>query len=244
VSPIQDSINRIAAKQNELARLTLSANREAVVKAFVERAFAASALSLAGHAVSEEQIAGVQKALGQEPVSLSGLERKIQIALASISILRSAVDRGESLTPELLQRIRDPFPTAPSTDDPLNAATEAGANELERATVRVRAFCEWTAADSFRELNPLEQAAIIILRLLEIRPFAEGNVTAALAAGSLFTMRVGWQPIVVPAGLRPRFNQAVTEGMKMNTRPLVDLLAESLASTIDSILELATGTRG
>ena len=97
----------------------------------------------------------------------------------------------------------------------------------------------WAAADSFRDLNALEQAAIIILRLLEIRPFEEGNVAAALGASSLATMRAGWPPIVISVAIRPRFNPAVKEGIKMNTRPMVDLLAESIYETLDSMIKVA-----
>ena len=78
----------------------------------------------------------------------------------------------------------------------------------------------------------------LYLRSLEIRPFVEGNIVAALGAGSLFTMRAGWPPIIIPHSIRDRFNPAVSEGLKMNTRPLIDLFAESICETLESLIKL------
>jgi hypothetical protein len=210
------------------------------LRAFIERAFTASALGLTRQDVSEEQIALLQSR-ANEGLAPSETERKILTILESIRVLQSAPDPGHgSLTPELLLQIHDPSRTGASIQD---QSISGGGFEKMRVEPRIKAFCEWASADSFRELNALEQAAIIMLRLLEIRPFAEGNVAAALGAGSLFTMRAGWPPIIIPAVLRPRFNPAVGEGMRMNTRPLVDLLAESLCQVLESLIKFVKELR-
>src|SRR5258708_21377413 len=118
-SPIHDSINRISAKQTELTKLGLSADQHTSLREFVERAFAASALTLAGLDIAEEQVAALQKALANEPPALSGPERKVQAALNSIRVLQSVVDQGAgaSLTPDLLLQIHDPFRGAASGHD-------------------------------------------------------------------------------------------------------------------------------
>ena len=239
-SPIHDALNRISGKQTELIKLGLSPARLTALMEFVERAFTASALALTGLDVSDEQIAVLQRGRVQEAEALPGTEGKIQAGLTSVRVLRSVADRAAaaSLTPELLLRIHDPLNDKPSGNNESDTAAD-GAEESARTAARIMAFCDWAAADSFRELNALEQAAIIVLRLLEIRPFAEGNVIAALGAGSLFTMRAGWPPIIIPKPIQPRFKPTVGEGMKMNTRPMVDLLAESIYQTIESIIQLA-----
>jgi len=237
-SPIHDIINRVSGKQAELTKLALPAERQTALRAFVDRAFAVSALGLTGLDVSEEQIHALQKEMAIKGPAPSGPERKVHGALASIQVLQSALDRGAPLTPDLLARIHDPFSTTVSPEDQMTASGSTG-GDPGRAAGRIAAFCQWAAAESFQELNPLEQAAIMILRLLEIRPFLEGNVAAAIGAGSLSTMRAGWPPIIISKALRPRFNPAVGEGLKMNTRPLVDLLAESLYETLDSMLTFA-----
>jgi len=229
--------------QSELARLALSADQQISLRAFAEREFAASALGLIGLDVSREQIERCQKALETEPKPKSEPERKIQSALASIRILQSAVDQGAPLTPDLLLRLHDPFRGAADAKDDPDSTSSKTVNETSAVTARINAFCEWTAADSFRELNALEQAAIIVLRLLEIRPFEEGNLAAAIGAASLFTIRAGWPPIIISELLRPRFNPAVGEGLKMNTRPLVDLLAESLYESLDSWIRFVKQSR-
>jgi hypothetical protein len=235
-SPIHDAIRRITAKQADLAALKLSPAQQTSLSKFVERAFTESALALARLDVSEDQIALVQNELDLQS-SMTGHEPGILKTLASMRILQSVADRGraEPLTPDLLLRIHDPY-RPPASAEVQADPSSRGESSTERAMPRIRAFCDWVSADSFRELNPLEQAGIVILRLLEIRPFEEGNVAAALGAGSLFTMRAGWPPIIIPGPLRPRFNPAVAEGLKMNTRPMVDLLAESIGQTLDSMI--------
>src|SRR5262249_29857306 len=109
VSPVHDSINRIAGKQSELTRLALSADQQASVKAFVEREFTASALGLTRIDASKEQIAISQKALDIRTKPQSEGERKVQSTLASIRIVQAAVDRGQLLTSDLLLRVHDPF---------------------------------------------------------------------------------------------------------------------------------------
>src|SRR5215813_8303081 len=242
-SPIHDSINRIAGKQSELTNVVLSADQQAILRAFVEREFTVSALGLTGVDVSREQIAVSQKSLDTRTRADSRRDRKIQSTLASISIVYSAIDRGELLNTDLLLRIHDPFREAAAAPAGQEAEAGQGVKESAKVMARISAFCQWTAADSFKELNPLEQAAIIVLRLLEIRPFEEGNVAAAVGAGSLFTMRAGWPPVIIPEHLRPKFKPAIGEGLKMNTRPLVDLLAESLYEALESSIEFIKDLR-
>jgi hypothetical protein len=238
-TPIHDWIKRIGEKESELANLVLSPERDSALKAFIERAFTKSALALAGLDASDQQIALVQESPANVQSADSVARRRILTVLESIRVLQSIPDtRSASLTPDLLLRIQDPHRSRPSPELQQDSGTHAETS-TERAMPRIRAFCDWVSADSFLELNPLEQASIVILRLLEIRPFEEGNVAAALGAGSLFTLKAGWPPIVIPGMLRPRFNQAVGEGLQMNTRPMVDLLAESIYATIDSMIDFA-----
>jgi len=205
----------------------------------MERAFTVSALGLIGRDIREEDIVLLQQGYAGDSVASSESERKILSALASIRFLLSIQDPGSvSLTPASLLQIHGGSPGADPGLDDTNAAHDA---ESAAVNPRIRILCDWVSSESFKELNALEQAAIVILRLLEIRPFAEGNVRVALAAGSLFTMRRGWPPIIVPAALRHRFNPAVAEGMRMNTRPMVDLLADSTLETLDAMIGLVKG---
>jgi hypothetical protein len=242
VTPIHDAINRINGKQAELTKLALRTNDQARISVFVERAFAQAVLGLTGVEASLEQIAKIQDKLANGLATEAGPDVKILRTLASIKVLEKAVDNSESLTPDLLLRIHDPFLDRPSPGD--EAETDSDSDLNKSVLARVGAFCQWAGADSFKELNALEQAAIAILRLLEIRAFQEGNVGAAIGAGSMFTMRAGWPPIIVPGQLRARFNLAVGEGLKMNTRPLIDLLAESIYETLNSIVSFAKTPAG
>ena len=238
VTPIHDAINRINGKQAELTKLGWRTNDQSSIRVFVERAFTQAVLGLTGVEASLDQIATIQARPVDQLRTEAGPDMKILRTLASIKVLEKAVDNSESLTPDLLLRIHDPFLDRPSTGE--EAETDSDSDLNKSVLARVGAFCQWAGAHSFKELNPLEQAAIAILRLLEIRAFQEGNVGAAIGAGSLFTMRAGWPPIIVPGQLQARFNPAVGEGLKMNTRPLIDLLAGSIHETLNSMISFAT----
>ncbi|HKV42479.1 MAG TPA: hypothetical protein VJX67_24975, partial [Blastocatellia bacterium] len=58
---------------------------------------------------------------------------------------------------------------------------------------------------------------------------------------SLFTIRAGLAPIIVPAGLSSRYLAAVEEGTRMNTQPMVELLAECLDNALRELIGLAGG---
>ena|SRR5215471_1774189 len=236
VTPIHDAINRINGKLAELTKLGWRTNDQASIRVFVERAFTQSVLGLTGVEASLDQIATIQARPVDQLRTDAGPDVKILRTLASINVLEKAVENSESLTPDLLLRIHDPSLDHASSGD--EAETDSGSGFNKSALARVGAFCQWTDADSFKELNALEQSAIAVLRSLEIRPFVEGNIVAALGAGSLFTMRAGWPPIIIPHSIRDRFNPAVSEGLKMNTRPLIDLFAESIYETLESLIKL------
>src|SRR5215471_2395842 len=239
VTPLHEAINRINAKLAELANMRLGASEQASIRVFVERTFTQAVLGLSHAETSIDQIAATQEAPAPGLATLSGPELRIRRALASIEVVEQAVEHGAALTTDLLLKIHDPFLDDPARPGQCNDAPGAEGDQPAGAMVRVGAFCQWVDADSFKELNALEQSAIVVLRLLEIRPFEEGNIGSALGAGSLFTMRAGWPPIIIPEPLRKRFNPAVGEGLKMNTRPLIDLFAESIYDTLNSMIDFA-----
>jgi hypothetical protein len=88
----------------------------------------------------------------------------------------------------------------------------------------------WFGTESFQDLRPVERAAVVYLRLLDMSPFpAHTETTAALAAG-FYTQREGLPPLVIFADqeTQARYAQALEAAFRMLTQPLVELFAESL----------------
>src|SRR5207237_617717 len=82
-------------------------------------------------------------------------------ALREVIILTSGAGQQARLTPELLVKLNGAG--LRTRDDSANrSATQAPAAHLAQTLENA---CDWFAVDSFAELNPIEQAAIVFLRL-------------------------------------------------------------------------------
>ena len=57
------------------------------------------------------------------------------------------------------------------------------------------------------------------------------------SAASLLTLRSGLPPIIISAGLHVTYRTALNEGMRMNTKPMVDLVAQALVGTVGEMVE-------
>ncbi|HXG67986.1 MAG TPA: Fic family protein, partial [Blastocatellia bacterium] len=99
--------------------------------------------------------------------------------------------------------------------------------------------CLWFTAESFTELNPVEQAAIVHLRLIELQPFEQGNARTALLAASLFTLRASLPPVIIRPEQHAAYLAALDEGLRMETRPMVELMAEALEKTLTGMIAVA-----
>jgi hypothetical protein len=89
---------------------------------------------------------------------------------------------------------------------------------------------DWFDTESFRDLHPVERAAVVYLRLLDLHPFSSHiETTAALAAG-FYTEREGLPPLVIFADdlTQARYARALEAAFRMLTQPLVELFAEML----------------
>ncbi len=89
----------------------------------------------------------------------------------------------------------------------------------------------WFATEGFAEMNPVEQATLVHLRLLDLHPFAAANLPAATLAASFYLERAGLPPLLFDPN-EPRYAAALESGFRMLTQHLVDYFADSLRTTI------------
>lgn len=102
---------------------------------------------------------------------------------------------------------------------------------------------EWFAADSVRQLHPVEQAALVHLRLYELQPFGKAGGRITRLAASLYTLRAGYPPIIVSTEEADLYYQALLTGFHMATQPLVELIARSLGRTLRQMSEIVQESR-
>jgi Fic family protein len=96
---------------------------------------------------------------------------------------------------------------------------------------------QWYTAESFAELNPIEQAALVLLRLIEIQPFEKNNQRTALVAASLLTLRSDLPPLIIRSQLKEEYFLALDEATRMNTKPTVEMLAWAVAEILDESIQ-------
>ena len=89
---------------------------------------------------------------------------------------------------------------------------------------------DWFDTESFRDLRPVERAAVVYLRLLDLHPFPSHTETTATLAAGFYTEREGAPPLVIFADelTQARYARALEAAFRMLTQPLVEFFAEML----------------
>ena len=161
-------------------------------------------------------------------------------AVGEVMRLASVQARTAQLTPEWLVKLNGAGLRGRDDSDS-RSTSQMPAAYLARA---VETACDWFAAESFAELNPIEQAAIVFLRLATMRPFEAANQATALVAASLFTLRADLPPVIIPAEMQAAFGTARAEAEQVNMQPLVELIADAISATLTEMIGLVKKSRG
>jgi hypothetical protein len=245
--PAFEWINRVAEKHSELLKLQLSEKEQEGLERRAEAEFVYSTATLAGHPASPAQVYRICDLGGLEGAELSeadSLIAELSAAFRIVNKLAQSEGKQAALTPALLMRLNNPLGAvergfrkgAIAATGPFKPAA------AEHIPAAVESVCRWLTAESFAELNPLEQASITHLRLLEIQPFERGNLETSLVAASLFTLCVEMPPIIIKHEDLDSYRAAVEEGARMNTKPMVELMALAMEKSLtESIRAVKTG---
>lgn len=124
----------------------------------------------------------------------------------------------------------------------LEAARLAAAHDPAPAVLLPRlldnAF-EWFSTESFAEIHPVEQAALVHLRLTDLQPYPDFSETMSMLAASFYTERAGLPPVIIfgDEASVARYGAALDAAFRMLTQPLVELIAENLARTSAAVLD-------
>jgi hypothetical protein len=234
-------INRVNQKHKELASLAPSSEQQDNLNQWAETEFICSTLELDGIKVSRDAVARITSASAPPASKASDSSLVVVDLLAAVRTVKSIVradGRAAALTPDLLIQLHDPSGRAEgfrkSAGDMGRALKPAPAEHL---AATIESAFRWFTAESFAELNPIEQASIVYLRLIQIQPFEQANERTALVAASLFTLRAELPLIIITPDLDRAYRAALDEGAQMNTKPMVELIADAVEQSLGKMIE-------
>ena len=93
----------------------------------------------------------------------------------------------------------------------------------------------WLAADSFREIHPIERCALTITRIVDVWPFEFGNLTTAIVFANKSLNDAGLAPFFVLPEHRREFDQAVANSMTIEMQPLINAIYQTVKREMTTI---------
>jgi len=242
--PAYEWISRVNQKHKQLAERDLSARQREILDRWIEIEFVYSTLKLEGADVQREEVTRVVSADARTMTDGDRAALALLETLRTVTSLARETGKAASLTPDLLIKLHNVPGAVPGLRKGSgDAARTAQIMSAESLPIVLETAFRWYTADSFAELHPVEQASIVLLRLLEIQPFEEANQQTALLAASLFTLRSELPPIIIGPEMHAAYRVALDEGGRMNTKPMVELVAEAAERSLRTMIEEAEGQK-
>lgn len=240
--PTYEWVARVNQKHKQLADLQLSAADKETLDRWIEIEFVRSTLKLEGLDLQRDLVARIAARIDWSQAG-NGASAEEETASALFESLRTVTSiareqgKDSALSVELLLKLHN-APDAQGLRSHSDATSKVAAENLP---VVLDSACQWFSADSFAELHPVEQASIVFLRLIEIRPFDQRNERTALVAASLFTLRSGLPPIIIEPETHLAYRAALDEGHRMNTKPMVEFVAQSVEGSMTNMINVIKG---
>ena len=99
-------------------------------------------------------------------------------------------------------------------------------------------FFNWLTAESLSEIHPIERAALVLSRVVDIWPFETGNLTVAIMLANVGLRQAGLAPFFVLPEHKKEFMTVVAQAMAIETQPLVNAIFNCIKREMEA---LATG---
>jgi hypothetical protein len=206
----------------------------------VETDFILSALAFSGNSLSRAELDQLIEYDSAPKTEVGRIAARTLNGLRLVTKTVKAEGPSARLTPQLLLGLETSAAAASSfREGPGRAQGDIQPPPSEYLLVALESACGWFEVQSFTELHPIEQAAIVLLRVMELQPFDNDVERPAVLAASLFTLRHEMPPLIVLPAQLDAFRAAVEEGLRMNTRPMVELAAECLDRTLGQLIAMA-----
>ena len=93
----------------------------------------------------------------------------------------------------------------------------------------------WLAAESFKEIHPIERCALTITRIIDIWPFEFGNFTTAIVFANSALKDAGLAPFFVLPEHKPEFEKVVASSMTIEMQPLINAIYQTVKREMTQI---------
>jgi fido (protein-threonine AMPylation protein) len=97
-------------------------------------------------------------------------------------------------------------------------------------------FFNWLDAESIQEIHPIERAAFVLTRIVDIWPFEFGNMTMAVVFANLFLRKAGFSPFFVLPQHMKEFNRIVAQALTIETQPLVNAIHAAIRREMEGLV--------
>lgn len=99
----------------------------------------------------------------------------------------------------------------------------------------VENLMSWLAAESFTQIHPIEQCALVMTRIIDIWPFEFGNLTVAIILGNLSLRNAGLTPFFVLPEHRAEFEKATAQAMTIDMQPLINAIYRTVKKEMEAL---------
>jgi hypothetical protein len=96
-------------------------------------------------------------------------------------------------------------------------------------------FFHWLTAESVAEIHPMERAALVLTRLVDIWPFDTGNLTSAIMLANIGLRQAGFAPFFVLPEHKKEFNTSVAQAMAIEMQPLVNAIYNCVRREMEAL---------
>lgn len=96
-------------------------------------------------------------------------------------------------------------------------------------------FFKWITAESLSEIHPIERAALVLTRVVDIWPFETGNLTVAIMLANVGLRQSGLSPFFVLPEHKKEFMKVVAQAMSVETQPLVNAIFNCIKREMEAL---------
>jgi hypothetical protein len=96
-------------------------------------------------------------------------------------------------------------------------------------------FFNWLTAESLSEIHPIERAALVLSRVVDIWPFEAGNLTVAIMLANVGLRQAGFAPFFVLPQHKKEFMTVVAQAMAIETQPLVNAIFNCIKREMEAL---------
>jgi fido (protein-threonine AMPylation protein) len=85
----------------------------------------------------------------------------------------------------------------------------------------------WFQSESFGQMHEVEKSALMLIKLLDVQPFDDGNGRTLRLFSNFFLLQAGYPPAIIPTSQASEYALAVQSSLRFDTQPIIDLIADA-----------------